>query len=133
MRRCEERGEATPSTVPDKHRPLGSSAVQDSAKVVRPHVEVGRTENPVGEARPAFVEQDDPRECREPLEKMSSPGSLELDLEVPRHPERVHEVDRPFATHLIGDVHAVGRSRVAHVGLYHVGPNCSAPAGPMQR
>jgi hypothetical protein len=57
---------------------------------------------------------------------------LELDLEVPGHPERVHEIDWPIATHLVGDVHAVDRSRIAHLGRFHVRSNPSARAGRMQ-
>ena len=60
MHRGEERGEAPPSAVPDENRPFGSGRVQDGTQVIRPHVEVGRSKDAVGEARPTFVEQDDP-------------------------------------------------------------------------
>jgi hypothetical protein len=46
-------------------------------------------------------------------------------LEVPRHPECVHEVDRLIAPQLIGDVHAVNRLGVLDRRGFHV----SAPPG----
>jgi hypothetical protein len=60
MHRGEERGEAPPSPVPDDHGPFGTGLVQDGTEVIRPHVEVRRSEDPVREAGAAFVKQDDP-------------------------------------------------------------------------
>ena len=37
----------------------------------------------------------------ESFEEPNPPRSLELDLEVPRHPQRVHEIDRPVASNLV--------------------------------
>jgi hypothetical protein len=117
----------SPSAVPDKHGPFGPGFVQDGTQVIRPHVEARRSKDPVGEARAAFVKQDDPRERRESLEKSNTPGGLELDLEVSSHSEGVDEIDRSTATHLEGDVHAIDRPRVAHLGLFHVRSNPSRP------
>ena len=113
MRRRVERGEAPSPAVADQHRSLGPGTVQDRAQIVCSHVEVGRPEHAIGESGASLVEQDDPGERRQALEEPNAPRGLELDLEVPRHPQRVDEIDRPVASHLVGDVHAVDRLRVA--------------------
>src|SRR5438876_10560 len=46
--------------VEGERRPFGSGLVKDGTQVIRPHVEVRRSKDPVGEARATFVEQDDP-------------------------------------------------------------------------
>jgi hypothetical protein len=132
MGRGKESGKTPTAAVSDQHRPFGFGRIQDCTQVIRPHVEVRHPEDSVGETRAAFVKQDDPREGRKPLEESCTPRSLELDLEIPSHAQRVHEIDWPIATHLVGDVHAIDRSRVAHLGLLHVGSNPSPRTRRMQ-
>ena len=113
MHRRVERGEAPSPAVSDQHGSLGPGTVQHRAQIVRSHVEVRRPEHAIGETGASLVEQDDAREGGQALEEPSAPRGLELDLEVPRHPERVHEIERSVASYLIGDVHAVDRLRIA--------------------
>jgi hypothetical protein len=119
MRRGEEGGEARALRVAEEHRSLGCGRVQDGSQVIGPHVEVRCSDYSVGHTGAAFVEQHHPGEGAEPIQETEGPRALGFDLEVPREPRDVDEVDGSVTAHLIGDVDAVGSLRVAGLGKVH--------------
>ncbi len=86
---------------------LRAGRIHDRTDVVHLQLDDRRLGTAVGEPDPAHVEQDQPRERRQPVEVPRPCRPLPHDLEVGPDPRAVHEVDRSVADHLVRDVHAV--------------------------
>src|SRR5215467_9119677 len=65
---------------------------------------VGINGEPIRHARPRLVEHDEPGEGREATEHLGGIGVLPLVLDVRHEPWDPHDVQRPAADDLIGDV-----------------------------
>ena len=80
----------------------------------------GEPDAPVGEARPALVEADQPGERLEPLEEACVARELPSDLEVREEPGHQHEVEGTFPGDLVRDVDVAATART--------GSRCSCAA-----
>jgi hypothetical protein len=104
MGRREERAHRPALGVPEERRPLGADGVHHRPDVVHPGLEVRQVGHAIREPGAPLVEEDQPREGRQPLEEPAARGLLPEDLEV-RHPAGDEdEVPRRIAQHLVGDV-----------------------------
>ena len=83
---------------------LAARRVHHRAHVVHARLEVGQPDAAVGEPGPALVEADQPCERAQALEEACVLRVLPVDLEVGEEPRDEHEVERPVAGHLVGDV-----------------------------
>ena len=117
----EDRAEKGAVLGAEERRPLDRGGIHDRADVVHPRLERRqvRLVDPIREAGAATVEDDDPRERPEPpqatRERLDTPHVLDVRGEA-RH---VHQVERPVAEDLVGDVRAVRRLDVARLGSLH--------------
>ena len=98
--------------VAEQHGAAAVDRVHDRAHVVHARLEVGHAGRPVGEAGAALVEADQAGDRAEPFEEVRVARLLPVLLEVGDEAGDEHEVDRPVAGHLVGDVE-VAAARVA--------------------
>ena len=99
----------------EERRALGRRRVEHRRDVVEQLLERPERENPVGEARAAPVEHDQPGEGGHPLDEGGVRGPPLVLLEVREVPGRPDEVDRPVADDLVRDpeIAASGIPRLA--------------------
>ena len=94
--------------------PLGADRVHHGAHVVHARLQVGQAigRDPVGEARAALVEEDEPPHRSEPPVEAGELRVLPAGLEGADPAVHEHEVERPLADDLVGDPD-VAAARVA--------------------
>lgn len=85
-------------------RPLTADSVHDGANVVHPLFERCRPRDPIGHPHATLVEEDEPRELRQPLAVAAECRQLPIDLEVGECALRVNKIDGPLADDAVGDV-----------------------------
>ncbi len=105
VRRREQRRQRPTLRVAEERRALAADGVHDRAHVVHPRLEVGQSDGTVGEAGPALVEADQPGEGAKPLEQPRRRRVEPVGVEMRDESRDEHEVERPSAGHLVGDVH----------------------------
>jgi hypothetical protein len=81
---------------------------------------------PIGEPRPSRIDHDQPREGRQATQEPREARLLPVVVDVREQPRDEHEVDRPAADHLIGDVD-IAALRVLNPRTVHR-PTVSRPA-----
>ena len=104
VRRGEQRTHRAAFRIAEERSFLAPRRVHDGTHVVHPRFEIGEPDCAIGQARPALVEADQPRERREALDEARHLRVLEVDLQVREEPVHQYEVERPVARHLVGDV-----------------------------
>jgi len=105
----------------DHRGALGTDRIHHSADVVHTGFEIRRAADPVRQACPALVEQDDTRKCREPGKKADPGGVLPPKIEVGHEARYKHQVQRPAARHLVGDTY-IAAFRISDFRHVHSGP-----------
>ena len=115
-RRGEEDRERPALGLAHHGRALAADRVHHGADVVHSLLERGRARHPVGHSHPALVEEDQPRELRQPLAVAPELRELPEDLQVRVRTLRVHEVDRPVSDDAVCDVDvsAAGEAHLRH-------------------
>ena len=104
MRGREHRRQAAPLERRKQHRLLGADRVDHRLEIVDLLLQGRRPGDPVGHATPAALEQDQPRERREPLEQEREGRQLPEQLDVRHIGRNEDDVERPFTGHLEGDL-----------------------------
>ena len=117
----EDRAEMGAVLGAEERRPLDRRRVHDCADVVHPRLERRqvRLVDTIREAGAASVEDDNPRERPEPPQAAHERLDAPHVLDVRGEPRYVHQVERPVAEDLVGDVRAVRRLDVARLGRLH--------------
>ncbi len=118
---CREEG-GQEATLRRAHHdcPLRTDRVEDSAHVVHAVLH-GACLDPVREAHAALVEEDEPREQRQPLAELAIGPIVPVDVEVGDVPLDEDQIRRPGSHDLIGDVDVAipgevdGRAHAANV------------------
>ena len=108
-----------PSSEPKsaaRSTPAASMTARMSSRLERRQV---RLVNPIREARAATVEDDDPRERPEAPQAACERVDAPHVFDVGREARHVHQVERPIAENLVGDVRAVWRLDVASLRRLH--------------
>src|SRR6266851_5223665 len=72
----------------------------------------------IAQSGSALVEQDEPRERRQPAQKMAVAGILPVDFEIGDEPRHEDEIERTLAHHLVGDPGFPAR-RISGLGRFH--------------
>ena len=116
MCRGEEDRERPALRLAHHGRALAADRVHHGADVVHSLLERRRAGHAVGHPHPALVEEDQPRELRQPLAVAPELREFPVDLQVRGRALRVHEVDRPVSDDAIGDVDvsAPGEAHLRH-------------------
>ena len=96
------------------HCPLATDSLHDGANVVHPLFERRRPWDPIGHPHAALVEEDQPRELREPLAIAAEGRQFPVDLEVGEGALRVDEIYGPLAEDAVRDVD-IAAAREAHL------------------
>src|SRR4051794_723553 len=97
---------------------LAAGCVHHGPHVVHALLECGRLADRIRQAGPAAIEVDHPGKRGQPAQKARRLLQLPDQLEVAREAAHEHEVEIPFAEHLVGDVD-VAALRVARFGPDH--------------
>lgn len=104
IRGREEAAHRASLRVAEERRELAADGVQHRANVVHARLEIGKSDRPIRETGAALVEQDQPRERGEAPEQVGIARLLPVDVEVGDESGDEHEVERPLAHDLEGDV-----------------------------
>lgn len=88
----------------EQGRALGAARIEHGAQIVELLLEGREHEGTIGEAHPALVEDNDPREGGQALDEVRVRGQLPQHFHVGRETERQDQVARAAADHLVGDV-----------------------------
>ena len=102
---CEQARHRPSLGIAEQRGTLRADGVHDSAHVVHSRLQIGKSSGPVGEPRSSLVEANQPRERRESAEKMRRASLVPVVLEMRNEPRHQHQVARPVADNLIGDIH----------------------------
>jgi len=77
--------------------------------------EAAEPERPIGESGAALVKRDDARETRHVIERMAVERRVIDQIEMRYESGYVHDVDRPIAHDLVGDVDIAGTTGIPDV------------------
>ena len=104
--RGEQRAIGPPSDTPNERRPLGADGVHHGPHVVHPLLERRQSldRHRIGQPGAALVEEDQPRERREPLGGTARTPARPRSARCARPSPDEHQVDRSVADDLVGDV-----------------------------
>jgi hypothetical protein len=98
---------------------LGPAGVHHSTNVIALELENRRLPASIGQAHPAHVEQDQPREAGEALQEAGPWRVLPHHLDVRPDTGGIDEVDRPVTDDLVGDRGPIRRLRVTSLREVH--------------
>jgi hypothetical protein len=93
---------------PEDRRSLAARRVHHGLHVVHRLLQRRRPAEPIGEALPALVEDDQPREGGEATEEAGDRRLLPDELDVGHEPGHEDQFQRPFTVHLVRDAGAIG-------------------------
>ena len=89
---------------PEQHRSLGTGGVHHHANVVHPRLQRLPTDETIRHAGTALVEDDQPRDRRQPVQKPRVRRALPGKLDVMRHARDPDEIQSTIADNLVGNV-----------------------------
>ena len=104
VRRGEQGGHQGAFARAHDDRPLGPDGVEDGTDVVHALLHGSPSLDPLGEAHPPLVEQDEPRECREAIAERPVALVVEEDGEVGHRSLNEDQVDRAVAQGRVREV-----------------------------
>jgi hypothetical protein len=118
VRRREECRHRTALPESEQRDTLAADRIDHRAHVVHARLDPSERRGSVGQTGAALVEPDQSRERPEPFEEARVARLLPVELQVRDEARHEHEIERPLARHLVGDVD-VAALRVADRAALH--------------